>query len=77
MPLNPLPNKERMKIPRQHMPEQDAHQRAQNFKEVNLGLPTERAKAGGIALHRLRQAGVRDRMSGWREGAGVHRPRPG
>jgi glutamate synthase (NADPH/NADH) small chain len=42
--LNPLPNKERMKIPRQHMPEQDAHERAHNFKEVNLGLPTERAK---------------------------------
>ena len=42
--LNPLANKERMKIPRQHMPEQDAHERAHNFKEVNLGLPTERAK---------------------------------
>ncbi len=44
MSLNPLANKERMKIPRQHMPEQDAHERAHNFKEVNLGLPTERAK---------------------------------
>ncbi len=42
--LNPLANKERMKIPRQHMPEQDAHERAHNFTEVNLGLPTERAK---------------------------------
>ena len=42
--LNPLANKERIKIPRQPMPEQDARERAHNFKEVNLGLPTERAK---------------------------------
>ena len=35
---NPLPNKERVKIPRQPMPEQEPHQRAHNFKEVNLGL---------------------------------------
>ncbi|QDU56815.1 NADPH-dependent glutamate synthase [Aeoliella mucimassa] len=33
-----LPPKERMKIPRQSMPEQDAEQRACNFEEVNLGL---------------------------------------
>ena len=30
---------ERMKIPRQSMPEQDAAARATNFKEVNLGFP--------------------------------------
>lgn len=35
---NPLPPKERVKIPRQHMPEQCAVERACNFKEVNLGL---------------------------------------
>jgi glutamate synthase (NADPH/NADH) small chain len=33
-----LPPKERVKIPRQQMPEQDAHCRARNFQEVNLGL---------------------------------------
>ncbi len=33
-----LPPKERTKIPRQSMPEQDAHERAHNFDEVNLGL---------------------------------------
>jgi glutamate synthase (NADPH/NADH) small chain len=36
MPLSP---KERMKISRQVMPEQDAAARATNFLEVNLGLP--------------------------------------
>lgn len=41
---NPLPLKERMKVPRQHMPEQDAHLRATNFTEVNLGYSTELAR---------------------------------
>jgi glutamate synthase (NADPH) small chain len=36
---NPLKPKERMKIQRQHMPEQDPGERRHNFKEVNLGLP--------------------------------------
>ena len=35
--LNPLPLKERMKVPRQHMLEQPALLRACNFTEVNLG----------------------------------------
>ena len=42
--LNPLPLKGRMKVPRQHMPEQDAHARATNFTEVNLGYSTELAR---------------------------------
>jgi glutamate synthase (NADPH/NADH) small chain len=33
--------KERMKVPRQHMPEQLAQIRATNFTEVNLGYPAE------------------------------------
>lgn len=33
-----LPPKERMKVPRQQMPEQDPQERAHNFSEVNLGL---------------------------------------
>ncbi|TWU42187.1 NADPH-dependent glutamate synthase [Novipirellula artificiosorum] len=41
----PLPPKERVKIPRQGMPEQDAHQRARNFKEVNLGLEVVAAES--------------------------------
>ena len=36
--VDKLPPKQRTKIPRQVMPEQDAQERAQNFKEVNLGL---------------------------------------
>ena len=35
---NPLPPKERTKIPRQKMPEQEPGDRRQNFTEVNLGL---------------------------------------
>ena len=37
-PTPPLSNKERVKIPRQHMPEQDAALRRANFEEVNQGL---------------------------------------
>ncbi len=37
-PTPPLSNKERVKIPRQHMPEQDAALRRVNFEEVNQGL---------------------------------------
>jgi glutamate synthase (NADPH/NADH) small chain len=35
---NPLPAKDRLKIPRAHMPELDAEVRAHNFAEVNQGL---------------------------------------
>jgi glutamate synthase (NADPH/NADH) small chain len=35
---NPLPPKERTKIPRQKMPEQEPERRRRNFSEVNLGL---------------------------------------
>jgi len=41
---NPLPNKERTKLPRQRVPEQLAQVRAHNFLEVNLGFPPEQAR---------------------------------
>ncbi len=41
---NPLPNKERMKLPRQRVPEQEPEVRAHNFQEVNLGFPVEQAR---------------------------------
>jgi glutamate synthase (NADPH/NADH) small chain len=41
---NPLKPKERTAIPRQHMPEQEAVERGQNFGEVNLGLDVDLAK---------------------------------
>jgi len=41
---NPLPLKERMKIPRQGMPEQPAELRVMNFTEVNLGYSEELAR---------------------------------
>lgn len=36
-----LDPKERMKIPRQKMPEQNPEQRKKNFEQVNVGLPSE------------------------------------
>ena len=42
--LNVLPLKERMKVPRQQMPEQPAEVRATNFTEVNLGYSPELAR---------------------------------
>src|SRR3954470_8728108 len=41
--LNPLPMKERMKVPRQGMPEQAPDVRNKCFTEVNLGYTTELA----------------------------------
>ncbi len=42
--MNPLKLKERIRLPRQAMPEQVAAERARNFDEVNLGLGVELAK---------------------------------
>lgn len=42
--LNPVPLKERMKVPRQHMLEQPPLLRATNFTEVNLGYSEELAR---------------------------------
>jgi glutamate synthase (NADPH/NADH) small chain len=41
---NTLPNKERMKIARTHMPEQDPEIRSRNFEEVNQGISAEDAR---------------------------------
>jgi len=41
---NPVPNKERIKMPRQHMPEQLPQIRAHKFTEVNLGYSAELAR---------------------------------
>ncbi len=42
--MNEISKKDRMKIPRQPMPEQDPALRRANFKEVNLGFTEELAK---------------------------------
>ncbi|MBZ5699968.1 MAG: NADPH-dependent glutamate synthase [Acidobacteriia bacterium] len=42
--LNPFPLRERIKMPRQHMPEQSAEERARNYGEVNLGYSAELAR---------------------------------
>ena len=41
---NPVPNRERIKMPRQHMPEQAPQLRNKRFTEVNLGYSTELAR---------------------------------
>ena len=40
---NTIPNKERIKMPRQHMPECEPQVRARNFEEVNLGFDPQLA----------------------------------
>jgi glutamate synthase (NADPH/NADH) small chain len=45
---NPVPNRERIKMPRQHMPEQLPVLRAQQFTEVNLGYSEELARQEAI-----------------------------
>ncbi len=45
---NPVPMKERMKIPRQGMPEQAAELRVLNFTEVNLGYSMELARQEAV-----------------------------
>src|ERR1035437_6240809 len=42
--VNPLSPKERIKVPRQLMPEQPADERNKNFTEVNLGYSPELAR---------------------------------
>ena len=44
MSHNPLPNKERMKLTRQPMPEQAPEERAKSFTEVNLGYDPDLAR---------------------------------
>ena len=55
---NPLLNRERYKLARQHMPEQEAQARASQFTEVNLGYSRELARQEA-----LRQACLHGRLS--------------
>lgn len=45
---NPLAMRERMKVPRQHMPEQAATARVRNFSEVNLGYSPQLARQEAV-----------------------------
>ncbi len=45
---NPVPNRERIKMPRLHMPEQAPSVRAHEFTEVNLGYSAELARQEAI-----------------------------
>jgi glutamate synthase (NADPH/NADH) small chain len=48
MSHNPLPNKERMKLDRQHMPERSPEERAKCFSEVNLGYDADLARTESL-----------------------------
>jgi len=61
---NPLAMKERMKVPRQHMPEQLAQIRATNFTEVNLGYPAELARQEALRCLECAKPACTDRVSG-------------
>jgi hypothetical protein len=59
--LNPLSPKERVKVPRQLMPEQPADERNKNFEEVNLGYSPELARQEAlrcVTLHFLGRQSV-------------------
>jgi glutamate synthase (NADPH/NADH) small chain len=59
--LNPVPIKDRMKLPRQHMPEQAAEVRATNYTEVNLGYSEELARQEALrCIECAKPACVRD-----------------
>jgi glutamate synthase (NADPH/NADH) small chain len=59
--LNPVPIKDRMKLPRQHMPEQAAELRATNYTEVNLGYSEELARQEALrCIECAKPACVRD-----------------
>ena len=61
-----MPKHERMKLPRQGMPTQDAQARARNFDEVALGYPEETSPAGGGPLPAVQATQVRRRVARWR-----------
>ena len=50
---NPLPNKERVKLPRQRMPEQDPQVRAAQLPGSEHGLHARAGASGIVALHRV------------------------
>jgi hypothetical protein len=68
---NPVPIKNRMKVPRQLMPEQPAEERAHNFEEVNLGYSEELARQEAQRLPGMRQANLHRPLPGRREGEGI------
>ena len=59
--LNPLPLRDRMKIPRQHMLEQEPGIRATNFTEVNLGYSPELARQEALRCLECAQATCSDK----------------
>jgi glutamate synthase (NADPH/NADH) small chain len=58
---NPLPNKERIKLPRQRMPEQVAQIRCHNFQEVNTGFTAEHARQESVRCIECNKPGCMDK----------------
>ena len=72
-PTPPLSNKERVKIPRQHMPEQDADRRRRNFEEVNQGLTVLGATTEALRCLAVHHAKVHCWLPGRSQGQGLRR----
>jgi|HubBroStandDraft_4_1064222.scaffolds.fasta_scaffold01233_2 glutamate synthase (NADPH/NADH) small chain len=58
---NPLPNRERIKLPRQRMPEQLAQIRAHNFQEVNTGFDPDQARQESLRCIECNKPGCMDK----------------
>ncbi|MGE5205581.1 MAG: NADPH-dependent glutamate synthase [Chlamydiota bacterium] len=59
--LHPLPMRERMKVPRQAMPEQAPPDRIHNFSEVNLGYSPELARQEAVRCLECRKPTCMDK----------------
>ena len=64
---NPVPNKERIKMPRQHMPEQPPQIRNKQFTEVNLGYSAELARQEALRCLECAKPTCTARLPGRRE----------
>ncbi len=72
-PTPPLSNKERVKIPRQHMPEQDADRRRTKLRGSEPGPDRAGRHHRGPALPSVHLAQVHGRLPGRSQGQGLRR----
>ncbi len=62
---NPVPNRERIKMPRQHMPERPPLERAKQFTEVNLGYSAELARQEAVRCLECAKPTCTDQTARW------------
>ena len=76
MSHNPIKPKDRVKIPRASMPEQDPAERGSQLRRGEPGPPRRPRPDRGHPLPRVQEAGLRPRVPGGGEGPGVRGPGP-